>query len=98
MDVPADVAPRPTLAEGIAIGRPMRGAEILAYAKKYGVCFIHAPEGRILEARAALAAKGIYCEHTTAANYAAYLHYCEKYGPAPDCLITMCGAGLKSDH
>lgn len=22
----------------------------------------------------------------------------EKYGPTSDCLITMCGAGLKSDH
>lgn len=52
----------------------------------------------ILNARAKLAARGIYCEHTTAANYAAYLDYIEKYGPARDCLITMCGAGLKSDH
>ncbi len=50
------------------------------------------------KARAMLASRGIYCEHTTAANYAAYLAYVEKYGPTPDCLITMCGAGLKSDH
>lgn len=42
--------------------------------------------------------KGIYCEHTTAANYAAYLEYCRLYGKTPDTLITMCGAGLKSDH
>ena len=95
---PAEITPKPTAAEGIAIGKPMRGREILEYANKYGVRFIHAPENRILEARAALAKKGIYCEHTTAANYAAYLHYCEKYGPADDTLITMCGAGLKSDH
>ncbi len=95
---PADVTPRSTIAEGIAIGKPMRGKEILEYARKYGVRFIHAPEDRILEARAKLAAKGVYCEHTTAANYAAYLAYVEKYGQTPDCLITMCGAGLKSDH
>ena len=55
-------------------------------------------EEEILPTRAALAKKGIYCEHTTAANYAAYLQYCKEYGPSPDCLITMCGAGLKSDH
>ncbi len=97
-DQPVRVVPRPTLAEGIAIGSPARGAEILAYAFKYHVQFIHAPEGKILEARAALARKGIYCEHTTAANYAAYLQYCELNGVAEDCLITMCGAGLKSDH
>ena len=76
----------------------MRGGIILEYARKYGVRFIHAPEEKILDARATLAAKGIYCEHTTAANYAAYLHYCETYGKTKDCLITMCGAGLKSDH
>ncbi len=95
---PADISPKPTIAEGIAIGKPMRGREILEYVYKYGIRFIHAPEARILEARNALALKGVYCEHTTAANYAAYLAYCEKYGPTPDCLITMCGAGLKSDH
>ena len=83
---------------GIAIGRPMRGKEILEYVYKYNIRFIHAPEDKILDARKALALKGVYCEHTTAANYAAYLAYCEKYGPTSDCLITMCGAGLKSDH
>ena len=97
-DVPAAVSPAPTLAEGIAIGQPMRGETILRLAKKHGVRFVHAPEDEILAARAALARKGIYCEHTTAANYAAYLQYCRQYGPTPDCLITMCGAGLKSDH
>ena len=91
-----DVAP--TIAEGIAIGKPMRSEEILEYVYKYGVRFIHAREDKILEARAKLAAKGIYCEHTTAANYEAYLNYCEKYGETHDCLITMCGHGLKSDH
>ena len=80
------------------IGKPMRSAEILEYARKYSVRFIHAREDKILEARAKLAEKGVYCEHTTAANYEAYLNYCEKYGETKDCLITMCGAGLKSDH
>lgn len=95
---PAMVSPEPTLAEGIAIGVPMRGEEILEYAYKYHVQFIHAPEERILEAREILARKGIYCEHTTAANYAAYLEFCRQNGETRDCLITMCGAGLKSDH
>ena len=95
---PEAVTPTPTIAEGIAIGKPMRGEEILALAKKHGVRFVHAPEDKILDARAELARKGIYCEHTTAANYAAYLEYCRLYGRTPDTLITMCGAGLKSDH
>ena len=86
------------IVEGIAIGKPMRGEEILRLAKKHGVRFVHAPEDKILEARAALARKGVYCEHTTAANYAAYLEYRRLNGPTPDTLLTMCGAGLKSDH
>lgn len=98
LDRPAEITPRPTAAEGIAIGKPLRGREILAYARKYGVRFVHAPEEDILPCRAELARAGIYVEHTTAANYAAYRHYCRLYGPTPDTLITMCGAGLKSDH
>ena len=97
-DAPAAVTPTPTIAEGIAIGKPMRGKEILALTKKHAVRFVHAPEDKILEARSRIARKGIYCEHTTAANYAAYLEYCRIYGQTPDTLITMCGAGLKSDH
>ncbi len=95
---PAAVAVSPTLAEGIAIGVPMRGEEILGYIQKHGCKVILAPEAEILAARSALAKKGIYCEHTTAANYAAYLHYCRLYGKTPDSIIPMCGAGLKSDH
>ena len=95
---PEAVQPTPTIAEGIAIGKPMRGEEILRLAKKHNVRFVHAPEERIMDARAELARRGVYCEHTTAANYAAYLEYCRLYGRTPDTLITMCGAGLKSDH
>lgn len=98
LDEPADVTAVPTMAEGIAIGKPMRGREILALCRRHGVRFVAAPEDRILPAREKLARAGIYCEHTTAASYAAYEEYCRLYGPAPDCLISMCGAGLKSDH
>ena len=72
--------------------------EILNYIYKHNVRLITAPEDKILEARAEIAAKGIYCEHTTAASYAAYKKYCEMFGRTEDTLISMCGAGLKSDH
>jgi threonine synthase len=94
---PAKVSPLPTLAEGIAIGEPARGDEILEYVYRHGVEVVTAPEDRILEARAALASRGVYVEHTTAATYAAYLSYREERGRVADCLIPMCGAGLKSD-
>ncbi|MBU5310974.1 threonine synthase [Tissierella carlieri] len=95
---PATVEIQTTIAEGIAIGVPMRGEEILEYIYKYNIEVITAPEEKILDARMTLARKGIYCEHTTAANYAAYLKYCELNGRTKDSLIPMCGAGLKSDH
>ena len=98
LKVPAAVTPQPTLAEGIAIGQPMRGTEILDKIYKYDIEIVEIPEEDILPARAALAAKGIYCEHTTAGNYTAYQKYCQLHGKTPDSLITMCGAGLKSDH
>ncbi len=96
--VPAPVTPTPTMAEGIAIGVPMRGREILEAIYKYQMELVTVPEGRILEARSTLARQGIYAEHTTAANLAAYWNYCEQHGKTPDSLLTMCGAGLKSDH
>ena len=95
---PAKVKPTPTLAEGIAIGQPMRGVEILEKIYQYDMEIVEIPEDEILPAREALARQGIYCEHTTAGNYAAYLKYCQLHGKTPDSLVTMCGAGLKSDH
>lgn len=95
---PAPVTPTPTMAEGISIGVPMRGREILEAIYRYDMDLVTVPEDRILEARSYLARRGIYCEHTTAANLAAYWHYCDTHGRTPDSLLTMCGAGLKSDH
>ncbi|MCF0253374.1 MAG: threonine synthase [Duodenibacillus sp.] len=95
---PAKITPRPTIAEGIAIGVPMRGAELLGMAARRNITFVHAPEDKILEARAEIARGGVYCEHTTAANYAAWLAYKEMTGDDAEALIPMCGAGLKSDH
>lgn len=95
---PARVSPSPTLAEGIAVGAPMRGEQILRLAYKHGAEIVAAPEEGILAARELLARKGIYCEHTTAATYAAYLSYRADKGPLDDCLLPICGAGLKSDH
>lgn len=94
---PAEIEPCSTLAEGIAIGKPKRGEEILEYIYHYGIKVIPAPEAGILPARRFLAEKGIFCEHTTAASYAAYLKYVKEKGRLEDVLIPICGAGLKSE-
>ena len=98
LDHPAEIEVKPTIAEGIAIGKPMRGREIMAMIKRHNIKVVTAPEDKILECRARIARRGIFCEHTTAANLAAYEHYCELYGPTPDVLMPMCGAGIKSEH
>lgn len=94
----AGVAPQPTLAEGIAIGKPMRGTRLLKKLRDYGASVITAPEDQILEVRLRLAEKGFYVEQTSAATYAAYLELVRKNGPIHDALIPMTGAGLKSDY
>ncbi len=94
---PREVAPLDTLAEGIAIGRPMRGAQILS-GEYPGECkVILVPEEGILCARDELAKSGLFVEHTTAATYAAYLDYIKEHDLPGDSLIPLCGAGLKSE-
>ena len=93
---PADIKPLPTLAEGIAIGRPVRGERILQLARAHGDRFVSIAEAEILPARRALAERGFFVEHTTAATYAAYLA-CQSRGDVQgDSLLPLCGAGLKS--
>lgn len=98
LDHLAEITPVPTLAEGIAIGKPARAEEILDMIKRHNIRVVTAPEEEILPARRKLAARGIYAEHTTAAALAAYEQYCKIYGATPDSLLSMCGAGIKSDH
>lgn len=86
-----------TLAEGIAIGRPMRGKEILGYIYKHNIKVIIAPEHMIKKAQHDFAFKGVYVEPTTAATLAAYQNYIRLNGELEDCLIPVCGAGAKSD-
>lgn len=86
-----------TLAEGIAIGEPMRAKEILDYIYQYNVNVIVAPEHMIKDAQQTLALKGIYAEPTSAATLAAYQNYCNINGQLKDSLIPVCGAGTKSD-
>lgn len=87
-----------TLAEGIAIAAPARGAEILKAVKETNGDVIGVTEEDIISAREALAYKGIYVEITSAANYAGYLKYVDKYPELKSKMVVLplCGAGLKS--
>ena len=93
---PIKVPVSETLAEGIAIGEPMRGEEILSYIYNYDITVIPAREEAIPKAKSMLAGRGLFVEDTTAASFAAYKEYAENNTLKGTVLIPMCGAGLKS--
>ncbi|MFZ5967416.1 MAG: threonine synthase [Bacillota bacterium] len=97
-DVVEEVENTGTIAEGIAIAKPMRGKQILEAIRNTAGEMITAPEERIMETQKDLAQKGFYVEPTTAATFAAYFQYCEegKNAIKGKVLIPLCGAGLKS--
>lgn len=96
-DTPLEIVPHNTYAEGIAVGKPMRGKEILNSTYPGVQEIILAPEEKILPARSELALGGFFVEHTTAATYAAYTDYISKHRLEGNSLIPLCGAGLKSE-
>lgn len=88
-----------TVAEGIAIAAPARGTEILQAIRATDGDIIGVSEESIIIARNELALKGIYVEITSAANYAGYLRYVEKYPELKEqqVVFPLCGAGIKSN-
>lgn len=96
-DRPAAVRAQPTLAEGIAIPRPARGAEILAAVKATGGGVIGVSESQIDQARTALAGRGLLVEPTAAAAWAGLMHVLAEDGQARGrTVVALCGSGLKA--
>lgn len=97
MNSHAKVTQEKTLAEGIAIGEPMRSKTILEKMKQYQMTVCLAAESDIQSAREHLAHLGYYVEYTTAATYAAYLSLVKTKKLEGDVVMPLCGAGLKSE-
>jgi hypothetical protein len=64
-----DVEPRHTIAEGIAIARPARGAQILAAVRETGGTIVTVTD-QVRVAHTALARAGLYVEPTSAVCWA----------------------------
>lgn len=85
----------PTLAEGIAIQKPVRGNQILQMVKESGGEFITVTEKEIIDAWKDCASKGYYIEPTSAATIAGLKKY--NAGYADETVISLfSGHGLKS--
>jgi len=97
---PDEVACEETIAEGIAIARPARGAQILAAVRETGGTIVAVSDDQVRDAHAGLARAGLYVEPTAAACWAALRAGLIDIGPVPGdrprAVAPLCGSGLKS--
>lgn len=85
-----------TVAEGIAIAHPARGAQLLEIVRESGGWFVTVDDDEILEARSRLAARGLYVEPTAAAPLAGALKASALGAELGSTVAPLSGAGLKS--
>jgi threonine synthase len=91
-DRAADIEKRPSIAEGIALARPIRDRQILHAIRETGGDAVAVSDAEILAARTALARNGFYVEPTSAVVAAALLRV-RLQGTV---VAALTGSGLKS--
>jgi threonine synthase len=91
---PLAVTTRETVAEGIAIATPVRGAAILGVVRASGGRVVSVDDDAVLATRSRLAARGLYVEPTAAAPLAALDEL--GLGVDADVVLPLAGAGLKA--
>lgn len=89
----AEVDVESTVAEGIAVQRPVRASAVLSAIRASQGCTVGVSEGEILAATKVLAALGILVEPTSAAVLAAWRRL--DRGTGDDALLILTGSGLK---
>lgn len=95
-DHPASVQAIPTLAEGIAIAEPVRGAQMLAAVHETGGQFLAVGEDEISAALLEVGRQGFCIEPTSAAVVAGLARYLEQ-SPASERVVSVfTGHGLKA--
>jgi threonine synthase len=98
---PDEVQSKETIAEGIAIARPARGAQILAAVRETGGTIVTVTDDQVSAAHAGLARAGLYVEPTAAVCWAALQAGLIDTGPAPgdrpSAVAPLSGTGLKSN-
>ncbi|MEO1652210.1 MAG: threonine synthase [Bacteroidota bacterium] len=86
-----------TLAEGISIAHPQRGAQMLAQVRESKGRFLAVEEGEIVESLREMAQMGYYIEPTSAAVIAGLKQYVHHYAEKEEKIVSvMTGNGLKS--
>jgi threonine synthase len=93
---PAAVEATGTVAEGIAIAKPARGAQILTAVRETGGAIVTVRDDQVHAAHAELARAGLYVEPTSAVCWAAIGAGLVPSGEGGDTVAPLCGSGLKS--
>jgi threonine synthase len=94
------VTSAPTVASGIAIGKPVRGEQILTAVRASGGTVLSVSEKEIDDTRNELARRGFYVEGTSATAVAALAHLPHRtaeIGDEGQIVVLLTGHGLKID-
>lgn len=86
----------PSIAEGIAIHKPIRIKQIIDAVQKTGGDFVVVDDTTIAEALNESALQGVYIEPTSAAAVAALKQYTGKIGKDENVVVSLTGNGLKT--
>jgi len=89
---------KPTIAEGTAIAKPVRTAEVLAAIRRSGGATIAVTEDEIIAAMTELARTGLYAEPTSASAAAALANLRRDgvIAPGETTVVVLTGTGLKA--
>ncbi|MEN6618378.1 MAG: threonine synthase [Rikenellaceae bacterium] len=86
----------PSIAEGIAIHKPIRLKQIVEAVQKTGGDFVTVDDADIIEALKASSLQGVYIEPTSASAVAALKQYAGHIRKNQKVVVSLTGSGLKS--
>lgn len=87
--------PKPTVAEGIAVGSPKRIDEMIAAVRDSGGDFITVDDTSVSTAQELLAKMGLYMEPTSGVAVAGMMEYFKGYSQSLNIVVPLTGTGLK---
>jgi threonine synthase len=93
---PVKIDKQPSLAEGIAISKPVRGAQMLSAVRQSGGTFLKVSEADIYAALNMAARQGFYIEPTSAAIIAGAEQYVRSGADEETIVTAFTGHGLKA--
>ncbi len=91
-----EITPQDTIAEGIAIAKPLRGKEIVNAVRQSNGNFIEVSDEEVKESLMEMCSKGFYIEPTSAATIAGIKRYLAKSNKNELIVSVFTGHGLKT--